>query len=70
MLLNQAKPEFGLVVNVPLAEAADAIRITLSKDEVSYFVLRNHEHFSADPGEVRVDQAVYMLLSELAARAD
>jgi hypothetical protein len=68
--LNEAKPEFGLVVNVPLAEAGDAIRIALSKDEVRYFVLRNHEHFSADPGEVRVDQAVYLLLSELAARAD
>jgi hypothetical protein len=68
--LNDAKPEFGLVVNVPLAEAGDAIRIALTKDEIRYFVLRNNEHFSADPGEVRVDQAVYMLLSELAARAD
>jgi hypothetical protein len=68
--LNQAKPEFGLVVNVPLAEPGDAIRIALSKDEVRYFVLRNGEHYSADPGEVRVDRAVYMLLSELAERVD
>jgi proteasome lid subunit RPN8/RPN11 len=68
--LNEAKPELGLVVNIPLAEPGNAIRIALGKDEVRYFVLRNNEHFSADPGEVRVDRAVYILLTELAARAD
>jgi hypothetical protein len=68
--INEAKPELGLVVNIPLAEPGDAIRVALGKDEVRYFVLRNHEHFSADPGEVRVDRAVYSLLADLAARVD
>ena len=59
----------ALAVTVPLAEAGDAIRVLLwPKEEVRYYVLRGGEVFAVDCPAESVDQGVYLLMAELAAR--
>jgi hypothetical protein len=57
-----------LAVTVPLADAGNAIRVLLAEKQVQYYLLRNGEPFQTDPGEDRIDRAVYLLLAELAAQ--
>jgi hypothetical protein len=61
----------GLVlsVNVALAERGDAIRVLLGPDGPRYLVGRGGNLFEVDPGAGRIDQGVYLLLAELAARS-
>jgi hypothetical protein len=54
---------------VPLAEPGDAIRVLLRPKDVRYYVLRGGEVFAADSPADSVDQAVYLLMAELAAQA-
>jgi hypothetical protein len=58
----------ALVVTVPLAEAGAAIRVLLWPKEVRYYVLRGGEVFAVDCPAESVDQGVYLLMAELAAR--
>jgi proteasome lid subunit RPN8/RPN11 len=66
-----AQGEYGprLIVNVPLVEPGDAIRIALSEKEVRYFLFRGGVLHAADCPDERVDRAVYLLLAELAAQS-
>lgn len=61
------QPGPALEVQIPLAVPGNAIRVLLEEKGAQYFLLRNGEPFLADPGEARVDRAVYLLLAELAA---
>ena len=58
----------ALAVTVPLAEPGDAIRVLLRRKEVRYLVLRGGEVFAADCAAESVDQGVYLLMAELAAK--
>jgi hypothetical protein len=58
----------ALAVNLPLADAGQAVQILLEGKEVRYFLVRDGEPFAADLGEARVDQGFYLLMAELAAR--
>ncbi|MBI1916088.1 MAG: Mov34/MPN/PAD-1 family protein [Planctomycetes bacterium] len=58
----------ALAVNVPLAEAGDAIRVLLWPKEVRYYVLRGGEVFAVDCPADSVDRGVYLLMAELAAQ--
>jgi hypothetical protein len=55
----------GLTMTLPL-NAGPKLRVTLSKDGVHYFVLRDDEMMASDLCEPRVDRGVYQLLAELA----
>jgi proteasome lid subunit RPN8/RPN11 len=57
----------ALAVKVPLAEPGQAIRAVLEEQEVQYFVLRDGQTCPTEPGDERVDRAIYLLLAELAA---
>jgi len=56
----------ALAVEVPLADAGDAIRVLLEGKEVRYLVRRRGDVALADIPEPRVDRGVYLLLAELA----
>jgi len=58
----------ALAVNVPLTETDAAIQVLLEGKEVRYLLSRNNDVSVADLPEPRVDQGVFMLLAELAAR--
>jgi len=58
-----------LAVEVPLAEQGDRVRVLLDEDEPRYFVHRGGEVFQVDPEAGSIDQGVYLLLAELAARS-
>lgn len=60
----------ALIVNVPLNEPGQSIRVFLEGEDVSYYLLRGGELFAVDPHETRVDRGVYLLLAELAARLE
>jgi proteasome lid subunit RPN8/RPN11 len=58
-----------LVVNIPLAEPGDALRVALTEKEVHYFLLRGGDLLEADCLDERVDRGIYLLLAELAAQS-
>jgi proteasome lid subunit RPN8/RPN11 len=70
IVCSVAEEESGLVlvVTVPLAEPGDAIRVLLRPKDVRYYVLRGGEVFAIDCPAVSIDQGVYLLLAELAAK--
>lgn len=57
----------ALAVTIRLAEPGTAIHVLLEGTEVQYLIERNGELLAAEPAEERVDQAVYLLMAELAA---
>lgn len=61
--------EGDLAVTLPLAEPGDALRVLLHGSKVSYYLVRQGDILATDPGKVPVDQAVYLLLAELAAQS-
>lgn len=58
----------ALAVVIPLAEPGAAVRVLLEGKEVRYFLERGDQVLAADLPESRVDQGVFLLLAELAAR--
>ncbi|HTK77617.1 MAG TPA: Mov34/MPN/PAD-1 family protein [Gemmataceae bacterium] len=58
----------ALAVKVALADASESVRIVLEGKEVRYYLARGAEVLAADMREARVDQGLYLLLAELAAR--
>lgn len=65
----EGEAESRLVVNVPLVEPTDAIRVMLTEKEVRYFLLRGGELREAGCPDGRIDRGVYLLLAELAAQS-
>ncbi len=59
----------ALLLTVPLAEPGTALRVLLLPKEVRYFVVRDGDVFAVDCPSAMLDQAVYLLLAELAAQA-
>jgi hypothetical protein len=57
-----------LIINVPLSEPGQAVRVALTDKEAKYFLRRGEELLQADCPEERVDCGVYLLLAELAAQ--
>jgi proteasome lid subunit RPN8/RPN11 len=57
----------ALAVTVPLAEPGDAIRVLVKEKQVRYYLVRSGDLAAVDPPADHVDQAVYLLLAELAA---
>ncbi len=55
-----------LIVEMPLAEKGDLIRIELERDDVRYLVMHQGLLQTVDPEGDRVDRAVYLILAELA----
>jgi len=58
----------ALTAEVPLATPGASVRVLLEGKEVRYLLLKDGEALAADLPEPRVDQGVYLLLAELAAR--
>ena len=58
----------ALAVTVPLADTSESVRIVLEGKEVRYYLARGAEVLAADLREARVDQGLYLMLAELAAR--
>lgn len=56
----------ALLMNIPLSEPKEALRVLLEGDEVRYYLARDGGLFQADSDDVRVDRGVYLLLAELA----
>ena len=57
----------ALAVQVPLAEPGCAIRVLIREKDIGYYLLRNGEVNTVNLSEERIDRAIYVLLSELAA---
>ncbi|OAI40924.1 hypothetical protein AYO40_04075 [Planctomycetaceae bacterium SCGC AG-212-D15] len=60
----------ALSVNIPLAEPDQSLRVLLEGSTLQYYLLREGDVIAVDPGESRIDRAVYLLLAELAAQAE
>src|SRR5262249_51015223 len=58
-----------LAVLILLAEPDLELRVLVREKEVRYFLVQDGELLAADCPEWRVDRGVYLLLAELAARA-
>ena len=59
----------GLILRFPLPESRDFVQLLVRNKEVRYHVRHGGELLEVDPGEERVDRAVFLLLAELAARS-
>jgi proteasome lid subunit RPN8/RPN11 len=59
----------ALLVNFPLAEPGDAVRVLLEGEQVRYYLWRGGNLLSADIAEARVDRGLYVLLAELATQS-
>lgn len=64
---KESGPE--LVVTVPLAKQGDRVVVLVGGGAPRYFVHQDGDLFGVDPGARSIDQGVYLLLAELAARA-
>lgn len=64
----EGRRKAALAVEVPLTEPNEAVQVLLEGKEVRYVLLRGGEALAADLPEPRVDQGIYLLLAELAAR--
>jgi proteasome lid subunit RPN8/RPN11 len=60
----------ALVLTVPLATAGEAVRVVVRRKEVRYYLARGEEVFEVQHRDDYVDRGVFLLLAELAARAD
>jgi hypothetical protein len=58
----------ALAVTVPLAEPGESVRVLMEGKEVRYCLVSDGNVLVADLPEARVDQGVYLMLAELAAR--
>jgi hypothetical protein len=58
-----------LKVRVPLLEPGDAVELELSGEKSAFFVLLDGTTHAVDPKEPKIDQALYLILAELAAKA-
>lgn len=58
----------ALVLNVPLAEPDESVRVMVRQKEVRYYVIRGEEVFEVQHRDEYVDRGIYLLLAELAAR--
>jgi len=67
VIAEESEP--ALAVTVPLAEPGDSLRVLLGPDGPRYLVRRGGDLFAVDPGARSIDQGVYLLLAELAARS-
>jgi len=56
-------------VRIPLAESGDAIEIEILGEKAAFFVLLDGTAHAVDPKEPKIDQALYLILAELAAKA-
>ncbi len=56
----------GLVLLIPLAEPASALRVLVRQKDVRYYVVRGEEVFEVEHGHPCPDRGVYLLLAELA----
>jgi proteasome lid subunit RPN8/RPN11 len=67
-----ARDEDGAVlkVRIPLAEPGEAIEMELLGEKTVFFVLRDGTTHAVDPKEPKIDQALYLIMAELAAHAD
>jgi hypothetical protein len=65
--VSETGKEPVLIVQVPLAESGDYIKLLLAESGEQLFVARGGEVSKASVEEVRMDRAVYLLLAELAA---
>jgi len=59
----------ALAVSVPLAEPGQEVRVLMEGKEIRYCLVSDGNVLVADLPEARVDQGVYLMLAELAARA-
>lgn len=59
----------SLAVVVPLAERDECLRVLLREDEAEFLLVKGSDVFAVDRPAQRIDQAVYLLLAELALRA-
>jgi proteasome lid subunit RPN8/RPN11 len=58
----------ALVVELPLAQPNQKLRLILDKKKVRYLLHRGQEVIEVDPQANQVDQGVYLVLAELAGR--
>ena len=65
----EGKSGAELIVNVPLSEPQQAVRVALRDKDVRFYLRRGDETVEADCPDERVDRGVYLLLAELAAQA-
>jgi len=63
-----AGPQPALLLTLSLADPETQLRVEVSEGEVRYLVIHGGDVFTATPAAERVDQAVYLLLAELARR--
>jgi proteasome lid subunit RPN8/RPN11 len=56
----------ALVLRIPLAEPASALRVLVRQKDVRYYVVRGEEVFEVEHGHPCPDRGVYLLLAELA----
>src|SRR5262249_17199168 len=59
----------ALVLNLPLAEPGDAVRVLVRNKEVRYLIRLGGELMEVDHRDDLLDRGVYLLLAELAAKA-
>jgi len=59
-----------LALTVPLAEPGESVRVLVRRKDVRYYVVRGEQVFEVEHGDDYVDRGVYLLLAELAARAN
>lgn len=65
----EATKEGGLAMTIHLAEPGNSLRVLMNGKRVSYFLVKQEDILAVDPGQYPVDQAVYLLLAELAAQS-
>jgi proteasome lid subunit RPN8/RPN11 len=63
-----AAPVKGLLLDIPLADPEQSLRVLLQEEEVRYYWIRGKELLGVDCSEERVDRGIYLLLAELAAQ--
>jgi len=56
-----------LIVSLPLVENDSLLKVVIGDKEVEYFLDQQGMLSRVDPGEERIDKAVYLLLAELCA---
>lgn len=67
-VIGQPEPP-TLVLNLPLAESGDAVRVLVRNKEVRYLVCLHGAWLDVDQRDELVDRGVYQLLAELASRS-
>src|SRR5260370_40761846 len=60
--------EGGLAVQLPLVQPFNNLRLILEKEKVRYVLVRGNDLIEVEPKTRLVDQGVYLVLAELAAK--